>query len=232
MTADRFREAERRLAAAYGERQWHPREGEVLDGLVRTILSQNTSDANSGRAFQALKAAFPTWDEVRTADLQSLAQSIRCGGLAATKAARLQALLQAIYAERGETCLEHLREWSDEDIRAYLGRFPGIGPKTIACLLLFTLGRADFPVDTHVWRLARRLGWVPESSSREATYETLNALVPNEIKYALHVLLIHHGRVCCRPQRPRCARCCLADRCAFYTTSRSLGGKGRDALNR
>lgn len=216
VSVDRLREAERRLAAAYGERRWQPREGSVLDGLVRTILSQNTSDVNSDRAFQSLKAAFPTWEEARTADLQSLAESIRCGGLAETKAARLQALLQAIHTDHGETNLEPLREWGNEEIRAYLGRFPGIGPKTLSCLLLFTLGRADFPVDTHVWRIARRLGWVPESFSREATYTALNALVPEDIKYSLHVLLVHHGRFCCRSQRPRCAACCLADQCAYY----------------
>lgn len=214
--ADQFRQAERRLAAAYGERTWQPREREVLDGLIGAILSQNTSDVNSNRAFRSLKARFPTWEQVRTADLQELADSIRSGGLATTKAARIQALLQAVHAERGETSLEYLRRWSTDAVRDFLSRFPGIGPKTISCLLLFTLGRPDFPVDTHVWRIARRLGWVPESCSREAAYATLNALVPEEIKYSLHVLLIHHGRVCCRKQRPRCTTCCLADQCGYY----------------
>jgi endonuclease-3 len=222
VSATPLREVERLLAEAYGERTWQPRERSVLDGLVATILSQNTSDVNSGRAFRSLKEAFPTWEEVRTADPLELADSIRSGGLAETKAARIQSLLQAVHEERGETSLEHLREWSSDEIRAYLSRFPGVGPKTASCLLLFTLGRADFPVDTHVWRIARRLGWLPDNASREATYETLNALVPDDLKYSLHVLLIHHGRVCCQSQRPRCEECCLARKCD-YRNIRKLG---------
>jgi len=216
VTEAQLRDAHERLTAAYGERVWQPRDRSVLDGLVGTLLSQNTSDVNSHRAFQQLKETFPTWEEVRQAPLGDVADAIRSGGLAETKAARIQQILEAIHEERGETDLEHLRQQTNDEIHAYLSRFPGIGPKTVSCVLLFTLGRPDFPVDTHVWRITRRLGWVPEETSREETYEILNGLVPDGIKYSLHVLLIHHGRVCCRSQRPRCEACVLAEGCTFF----------------
>lgn len=216
VTEEQLRDAHERLTAAYGERVWRPRHRSVLDGLVGTILSQNTSDVNSHRAFQQLKETFPTWEEVRRAPLGDVADAIRSGGLAETKAARIQQILDAVHEEQGETDLEHLREQTNDEIKAYLSQFPGIGPKTVSCVLLFTLGRPDFPVDTHVWRITRRLGWLPEETSREAAYEALNRLVPDEIKYSLHVLLIHHGRVCCRARRPRCEVCVLAEGCAFF----------------
>ena len=166
----------------------------VLDALVGTILSQNTTDVNSHRAFAALKAKFPEWDTVRTADPSEIEDAIRPGGLAAIKTGRIQTILNTIYEERGKVCLEHLRDESNDDVKAALKRFKGVGAKTISCVLLFCLNRDDFPVDTHVWKIAVALGWVPKAADRDGTYEHLNLRVPDELKYELHVLLVEHGK--------------------------------------
>lgn len=166
----------------------------VLDALVGTILSQNTTDVNSHRAFCNLKAAFPTWEQVRTSKPEPIIDAIRSGGLAEIKTGRIQAILEAVHAERGECSLEHLRQESDDDVKRVLRKFKGVGAKTISCVLLFCLGRADFPVDTHVWKIALALGWVPKGADRDGTYEHLNRRVPDSIKYELHVLLVEHGK--------------------------------------
>jgi endonuclease-3 len=163
---------------------------------VATILSQNTTDTLSWPAFLRLKAAFPGgWDAVRLADVADIAVPIRSAGLSAVKSARIQAILHQLHASRGECSLEHLHALSDGEAKAVLCRFKGVGPKTVACVLMFALRRHEFPVDTHVWKLAIALGWVPPSAGREATYAHLNARVPGELKHALHVLLVEHGKV-------------------------------------
>ena len=167
----------------------------VLDQLVATILSQNTTDALSWPAFLRLKAAFPAWDDVRTAEVEDIAAPIRSAGLSAVKSARIKAILEQLHATRGECSLEHLREMGDAEAKALLCGFKGVGPKTVACVLMFALRRHEFPVDAHVWKLARSLGWVPDAASREATYAHLNARVPGELKHELHVLLVEHGKV-------------------------------------
>ena len=166
----------------------------VLDSLVGTILSQNTTDINSHRAFSRLKEALPTWEQVRTAAPEVIEDAIRPGGLAAIKTGRIQAILQALHDERGECSLEHLRALPDDEVKAVLRSYKGVGAKTISCVLMFCLGRADFPVDTHVWKIALALNWVPKSADRDATYDHLNGLVPAEIKYELHVLMVQHGK--------------------------------------
>jgi len=167
----------------------------VLDALVGTILSQNTTDVQSHRSFAALKQAFPTWEMVRTSPPAAIEAVIKSCGLAETKTARVQAILQLLHDERGECSLEHLREASDEAVKRVLGSYKGVGAKTISCVLMFCLKRFDFPVDTHVWKIALALNWVPKAATRDQTYEHLNAKVPDEIKYALHVLLVKHGKV-------------------------------------
>ena len=167
----------------------------VLDALVGTVLSQNTTDVNSRRAFASLKDAFPTWEEVHAAPASELEESIRQGGLAATKSKRIKAILDALIEERGELSLEHLRDLSDDDVKTALRRFNGVGAKTVSCVLLFCLGRADFPVDTHVWKIALALNWVPNAADRDGTYAHLNRRVPAAIKYEMHVLLVEHGKV-------------------------------------
>ena len=168
----------------------------VLDSLVRTILSQNTTDKTSIRAFASLKSTFPDWDAVRTADVEDVAESIRVGGLADAKAAWIQTILETLKEEHGACSLEWLRGETTEDIKEYLLAFKGVGPKTVSCTLLFALERADFPVDTHVNRIAGDLGWVPKGSGREATYEHLNSVLEDDIKYDLHITMVEHGKTC------------------------------------
>ncbi|KAK9862353.1 hypothetical protein WJX84_000490, partial [Apatococcus fuscideae] len=159
---------------------------------ARTILSQNTTDTTSNRAFTSLKAAFPTWDDVRTAAPGGVEESIRVGGLAEIKTQRLKAILNTLVEERGEASMEYIRAMNDGEIKEELMRFKGVGKKTVACVLMFCLHRHEFPVDTHVWRIAKRLGWVPAKASRDEAYEHLNMRVPDDIKYDLHVLLVGH----------------------------------------
>ena len=167
----------------------------VLDSLVGTILSQHTTDVNSHRAFAGLKARFPTWESVRTAKPRAVEESIKCGGLAEIKVARIQTILNTLREERGAACMEYLRDMDDDEAKRELGRFKGVGPKTISCVMMFCLDRAEFPVDTHVWKIALALGWVPKGAGRDAAYEHLNRRVPNAAKFDLHVLLVEHGKV-------------------------------------
>ena len=167
----------------------------VLDSLVGTILSQNTTDTNSHRAFAILKHRFPTWDAVRTAKPTKVEDAIRCGGLAEIKVSRIQVILNTLVDERGECSMEYLRDMPDDEVKAELSRFKGVGPKTVSCVLMFCLKRADFPVDTHVWKIAKDLGWIPKGAGREDAYEHLNRRVPDDCKFDLHVLLVEHGKV-------------------------------------
>ena len=172
---------------------------DILDGVVSTMLSQNTTNANSTRAFANLKKTFPTWQKVL--DLKTpekLEKAIHCGGLAKIKANRILNLCRTLQEERGSPSLEYLRDWSNEEIQKDLIRFPGLGKKTISCVLLFTLGREEFPVDTHVYRIAKQIKWIPSGFSRDDAYEFLNNVVPPPLKLNLHCLLIAHGRQCHR----------------------------------
>lgn len=166
----------------------------VLDSVVGTILSQNTTDLTSARAMRKLKRSFSSWEEVRTADADKVEEAIKEGGLAKTKTARIQSMLDTIVKERGECSLEYLWDLSTDDVKKELGRFKGIGPKTMSCVLMFCLQRPEFPVDTHVWKIAKTLKWVPQSASREDTYLHLNSRVPDAAKYDLHVLLVDWGK--------------------------------------
>jgi endonuclease III len=207
----------RRISAAlrrrYGERRNRRDRGSMLDALVATILSQNTSDANSSRAFESLKARFATWDEVRAAPAVQVARAIRSGGLARVKTRRIRAILRQIYRVRGQTSLEHLRRATNEQIREALCGYTGVGPKTAACVLLFHLGRADFPVDTHVHRIARRLGWIAPRATAEQAYEHLLSRMPETLRYELHVNLVALGRELCRARRPSCYECPVRSAC-------------------
>lgn len=171
----------------------------ILDSLVRTMLSQNTTDKTSLRAFKSLKAKFPSWEEVLEAPSAAIEDAIREGGLAEIKTARIKTILTTVRDEAPpgqRLSLEHLHLLSTEEVKATLSQFKGVGPKTVSCVLMFTMKRPEFPVDTHVWRISKRLGWVPPSASREKTYEHLNRRIPDAIKYDLHVLLVDHGKRC------------------------------------
>jgi endonuclease-3 len=202
----------RRLERAYGRRPWRTW-GPPLDELIATVLSQNTTDTNSGLAMERLRRAMPDWDKVAGASLAKIAAAIRPAGLHRQKARHIRAVLRRIRRERGQATLDYLRRRPTEMVREYLRSLPGVGPKTAACVLLFSLRRPVLPVDTHVHRVSRRLGLLSERTSAEQAHRLLGASVPAARVYAFHVLLIEHGRKVCRARRPDCPACVLADRC-------------------
>jgi endonuclease-3 len=215
--ADKMEEIERRLDAAYGPRHWQS-SGSPLDELIATVLSQNTSDVNTERAFASLRRRFRTWEEVRQAPTTAVADAIRCGGLAEIKAPRIQRILDAVHAERGALNLDDLGQMPLAEARRWLLALDGVGPKTAACVLLFSLGRPALPVDTHVHRVALRLGLIPPKASAEAAHELLQDLLGDDRDrvYAFHVEAIAHGRQVCTARRPRCERCPLTDCCDYF----------------
>ncbi|KAL9170743.1 hypothetical protein ABFS82_04G166700 [Erythranthe guttata] len=169
----------------------------VLDGLVKTILSQNTTELNSERAFASLKSAFPIWNNVLAADPKCVEDAIRCGGLAPTKSSCIKNLLSRLLERKGKLCMEYLRESSIDEVKAALSLFKGIGPKTVSCVLMFHLQHDDFPVDTHVFQIAKTMGWIPSSANIKNTYLHLNKQIPDELKFDLNCLLyMTHGKIC------------------------------------
>lgn len=184
-----------------------------LEELVVTILSQNTTDANRDRAWRALRRTFDGWDAVRRAPREGLEETIRVAGLPTQKAAAIHGALERLHEEVGEASLAHLREMDDDEALDYLSGFRGVGVKTAACVLCFSLRRPVMPVDTHVHRVARRLGLVPRGATRRATHRRLNEAVPPELRFPLHIHLIRHGRTTCTARRPACSECTLEDLC-------------------
>jgi endonuclease III len=209
------------LDEEYGTLEWRSH-GEPLDALLQTILSQATSDINSGRAFDSLRRAFPDgWDAVRLAEVSEIADAIRCGGLADAKAPRIRAVLQEIFERTGKTDLEFLKTTSTEEAKAFLTSFHGVGPKTAACVLMFSLGRPVLPVDTHVFRVSHRLGLIDEKIGEAKAHLVLQNQLKDTEVYAYHVHLIRHGRRVCMAQQPRCEECVLGAKCAY----RQAGGR-------
>jgi endonuclease-3 len=206
------REIHRRLARAHGPltppRRWDP-----LEELVFTILSQNTSDVNSERAYEALRKRFPTWDALAKATPKRVADAIRGGGLANVKAPRILAVLREIRRRERGFDVSWMRDAGDAEIEEYLSSLPGVGPKTVACVLAFSLGRPALPVDTHVHRVATRLGLIPPGMPATKAHLALAELVPPRYRIGMHVGLIRHGREICKAGRPRCEECPLVDLC-------------------
>jgi endonuclease-3 len=209
------RKIHRRLLDAYGEPLWRPHMDPVSE-LVSTILSQNTNDVNRDVAFERLRARFPTWEQVRDAEVEEVVEAIRPAGLANQKGPRIQEALRFVTQERGELNLEFLAEWPVEDAKAWLSSIKGVGPKTAAIVLLFSLGRPAFPVDTHVHRVSKRLGLIDPTTTREKAHADLEVVVPATDYYAFHLNLIRHGRQVCTSRKPHCADCILIDLCAYY----------------
>lgn len=208
-----IREIHRRLRKRFGPLD-PPRGWDPLEELVLTVLSQNTSDVNSGRAYRALRERYPTWEEVAAADPAELADAIRPGGLANTKAPRIIAILEEIRRRQGgELDLDWMRETSSDEVRDFLTSLPGVGPKTAACVLAFALDRPALPVDTHVFRVARRLGFYGERTNAAAAQTLLEELVPARLQVEMHVGMIRLGRTICRAGRPSCHLCPLLDLC-------------------
>ena len=206
--------ANRRLKEHYGERELHGTR-DPLDELVLTILSQNTSDRNSGRAFRLLKARYATHRAVLEAPTAELYEVIKPAGLGNIKAPRIQAVLHEILQRHGSLELEFLRELPMAEARAWLMSLPGIGPKTAACVLCFACGMPALPVDTHVHRVAGRLGLIGPKVSADAAHDLLERALPPDEVYAFHVNMILHGRQICHALRPECGRCPVADICDY-----------------
>lgn len=212
---ERALQVRQRLLDEYGEPVWRTKLP-PLDELVSTILSQNTNDDNRDLAFDRLRETFPTWEEVRDAPEEAVIEAIRPAGLANQKGPRIQTALRQITEERGELDLSFLRERRPEEVHDWLTKFKGVGPKTAAIVMLFSLDLPAFPVDTHIHRVAGRIGLRPESASAEKSHTILADLFPLEAYYDVHLNLIRHGREVCKARQPQCSRCVLTDLCDYY----------------
>jgi endonuclease-3 len=203
------------LLEKYGDPSW--RESlPILDELISTILSQNTNDNNRDRAFAKLKRTFNSWEDVRDADEASVIEAIRSAGLANQKGPRIQKILRQITAERDSLDLAFLRDKPTEDAMAWLMKFNGVGPKTASIVLLFSLGKPAFPVDTHIQRVSGRIGLRPEKLSNEKAHHLLGELFPPETYKAAHLNIIRLGREVCHPRQPECGICVLQSLCDYY----------------
>ena len=205
------------LEQEYGPLEWHSYQ-DPIDVLIGTILSQNTSDANSGRAFASLKDSFDSWEAVASAPAEHIAQVIKSGGLSQIKAVRIKQVLEQIEKEQGRISLDFLNAKTMAEAKDYLMRLPGVGHKTASCVLLFSLGKPSLPVDTHVFRVAKRLGLIDSRASIEKAHSLLQKQIPPSKVYQFHIHMIEHGRQICHARQPRCNRCIL--RCACPSSLR------------
>jgi endonuclease III len=213
---NRTREIALLLAVAYGPRPWR-RHLPPVDELVATILSQHTSDINTDRAFRLLRARFPSWRDVIAAPTPEVVDAIRGGGLAELKAPRIQSALATLLQRFGSFALDSLAELPVPEARAVLTSISGVGPKTASCVLLFSLGMPALPVDTHVHRVTRRIGLIPDRMNADASHPALEESLggDRDEMYAFHMHLIHHGRTVCAARRPLCGECALAHECDY-----------------
>ncbi|MBI4318731.1 MAG: endonuclease III [Chloroflexi bacterium] len=225
VTIDRLRESEeyegirrkaldvhQSLVQEYGEREWRPRR-DATSTLVLTIMTQHTSDLNAERAFENLVDSLGTWEAVRDAPVELIALAIKSAGLANIKSRRIKEVLQRITELRGELSLDFLSSLANDEAKQWLTSLDGVGPKTAACVLLFALGKPAMPVDTHVYRVSKRIGLIGATSTVEAAHEILESITPAENVYAFHVNLITHGRRICKAQQPKCAQCVVYRLC-------------------
>jgi endonuclease-3 len=228
--ADRrtVRAVHRRLERRFGPLA-PPRRSDPLEELVLTVLSQHTSDSNAARAFESLRSRFPAWDDVVRARAAAVADAIHSGGLANVKAPRIREILREIREREGRYDLGLLRDLTDAEATAYLSSLHGVGPKTAAIVLAFSLGRNALPVDTHVHRVARRLGWVPPKASAELAHRVLEDLVAPELRVPMHVGLIRLGREICKAPRPRCEECPVSDLCPTGRSNLGIVRRARTA---
>jgi endonuclease-3 len=192
------------------------RNTDLLDVLVQTILSQNTNDQNRDRAYQRLKSKFPRWGDVLYGKREVVVEALRPGGLARQKAKRIVDILRWLRKREGKVSLAFLKKMNEEQIKETLGGLKGIGPKTIHCLLLFGLGKEAFPVDTHILRVGKRLGFIPQEIDAEKAHSWMGPLVPRGKALSLHVNLIRHGRSVCKAKEPQCVDCALKNECFYF----------------
>lgn len=203
-----------RLLEFYGEPMWR-NPLPAIDELVSTILSQNTNDLNRDRAFNALRARFGTWEEVRDAMTLDVIEAIRPAGLANQKGPRIQHVLRSITEERGSLDLSFLEKLTVDEARAWLTRFNGVGPKTAAIVLCFSLNKPAFPVDTHIYRVTGRIGLRPEKMTVEQAHPHLESLFPPETYYAAHLNIIRLGREICTARKANCEICPIRKLCDY-----------------
>lgn len=222
-TPEHLRQIFEQLSQVYGVPHNEP-DFDPLGGLIGTILSQHTSDINSGRAYQQLIATYPGWEAVRDAPTYQVAEAIKCGGLANIKSVRIQDVLHTLtehleadghQGTLAEYLLKELRKRTPEEGWRYLRTYPGVGPKTAACVLMFNMNEAIMAVDTHVHRTSQRLGLIGPKVSADQAHDIFLKMTPPEWIYPLHVQLIQHGRRVCHAQRPACTSCSLMDVCVY-----------------
>ncbi|MCX6776390.1 MAG: endonuclease III [Candidatus Micrarchaeota archaeon] len=217
---EKIRSVIKLLRKEYGEHNFTDA-GDPLDTLVETILSQNTNDRNSARAFLKLKKEFPTWEQVLKADVRSIRKVIHSGGLPGIKARRIKHVLGQIKKRRGKLELGFLGKMPADESMEFLRSMKGIGPKTAAVLLLFRFNKPVMPLDTHNLRVAKRLGIIPQKMSPEKAHELMNKLVPDKEKKTLHINFIIHGRKICKAQKPNHEACVLNKLCDYYMALRT-----------
>ncbi len=184
-----------------------------LSELIFAILSQNTTDKNRDRAFAGLRARFKSWEEVMSGDVKEIEEAIRVGGLAPQKSSRIKEILRIIYEERGKLDLEHLVNMERDEAIVYLTSFKGVGVKSASIVLLFSLGKPAFPVDTHIFRVTKRLKLIDEKTSVDVAHKIMEGLIAEESYYPFHMLLIRLGREYCKARGPLCSRCPLFSLC-------------------
>ena len=202
------------LESVYERPECDPEYG-PLDELILTILSQTTSAINYNRAFANLKQKFASWEDLRLADIGEVEDAIRVGGLAKIKSQRIRRVLDDLHTRRGELSLNFLADMPDEDARAFLMSFDGVGIKTASCVLMFSLRRPVFPVDTHVHRISQHLALIDSSVNAEAAHGILQAIIDDKDVYSLHVNLVTHGRRVCKARNPACDDCVLLSVCPW-----------------
>ena len=217
---ERALEVHRRLIEKYGDPAWR-NPLPVLDELISTILSQNTNDSNRDRAFTQLIKRFETWEKVRDADVGEVIEAIRSAGLANQKGPRIQKILRQITAERGSLDLSFLNDLSDQEAWDWLIQYNGVGPKTASIVLLFSLGKAAVPVDTHIQRVTGRIGLRPDKMSNEKAHDYLAKLFPPETYQSAHLNIIRLGREVCHSRKPACEVCVLQSLCDYYQKSQN-----------
>lgn len=206
------------LRDVYGCLDWSRRQ-DGMDELISCMLSQNTSDINRDRGFAGLKRRFETWEAVRFADTDELMDAIRPAGLSRQKAPRIQNALQKIYERVGDYSIDFLNDMPIAEAKAWLISLKGVGPKTAAIVLCFAYGREAFPVDTHVYRTSKRIGFLPEKISADDAHPVMEAIVPKDDYYQFHIYLIQHGRDTCHARRPACERCPVTADCDYFQAS-------------
>jgi endonuclease-3 len=206
-----------RLNSIYGPIEWRPRMI-AIDELIFTVLTQNTSDLNAERAYDSLRKVLPTWGQVIEAETEKVAEAIKRGGLSNQKSVRIQKILVEILKRIGHFDLEFLADRPLEEAREWFTSLPGVGPKTAAVVMAFSLKMPAFPVDTHIHRVSKRLGLITEKTTADQAHPIMEDLIPEDDRYDMHVLLITHGRQICKARIPQCPRCPIAKECPASTT--------------